>query len=43
MHEFNYSESPIRSLTPEIVQSIAAIHEHKGNHEKGNCRKVSRH
>ena len=33
MHEFNYTDNPIRLLTPQIVQSIAAIHEHKGKQE----------
>lgn len=33
MHRFDYTETPELLLTPEIVQMIASIHEHKGRQE----------
>ena len=33
MRLFDYEQAPVRLLTPEIVQLIASIHEHKGRQE----------
>ena len=33
MRNFDYSEAPKQLLTPEIVQMIGSIHEHKGRQE----------
>lgn len=33
MREFDYKKAPEQLLTPEIVQMIAQIHEHKGKQE----------
>ena len=31
MRSFDYIKAPEKLLTPEIVQMVASIHEHKGN------------
>ena len=33
MRDFDYIASPEKLLTPEIVQMISSIHEHKGKQE----------
>lgn len=33
MRKFDYTKEPEKFLTPEIVQMIASIHEHKGKQE----------
>ncbi len=33
MRIFDYRKTPEKLLTPEIVQMIASIHEHKGKQE----------
>ena len=33
MRDFDYIASPAKLLTPEIVQMISSIHEHKGKQE----------
>ena len=33
MRSFDYIKVPEKLLTPEIVQMIASIHEHKGKQE----------
>ena len=33
MREFDYITSPAKLLTPEIVQMVGSIHEHKGKQE----------
>ena len=33
MREFDYITSPAKLLTPEIVQLVGSIHEHKGKQE----------
>ena len=33
MREFDYIASPAKLLTPEIVQMVSSIHEHKGKQE----------
>lgn len=33
MRTFDYIRTPEKLLTPEIVQMIASIHEHKGKQE----------
>ena len=33
MREFDYITSPAKLLTPEIVQMVSSIHEHKGKQE----------
>ena len=33
MRDFDYEQEPRKLLTPEIVQMLAAIHEHKGRQE----------
>ena len=33
MRNFDYSHTPEQLLTPELVQMIASIHEHKGRQE----------
>ncbi|MDY4970391.1 MAG: cell filamentation protein Fic, partial [Lachnospiraceae bacterium] len=33
MRSFDYIKAPEKLLTPEIVQMVAAIHEHKGKQE----------
>ena len=34
MREFDYITSPAKLLTPEIVQMVGSIHEHKGKQER---------
>lgn len=33
MHRFDYGKEPVKLLTPEIVQMVSCIHEHKGKQE----------
>ncbi len=33
MRDFDYIASPVKLLTPEIVQMVSSIHEHKGKQE----------
>ena len=33
MRDFDFIVSPAKLLTPEIVQMVSSIHEHKGNFE----------
>ena len=33
MHEFDYTATPAKLLTPEVIALIAAIHEHKGKQD----------
>ncbi len=33
MRDFDYIASPAKLLTPEIVQMVGSIHEHKGKQE----------
>lgn len=33
MRDFDFTKTPVKLLTPEIVQMIASIHEHKGKQE----------
>ena len=33
MRDFDYIASPAKLLTPEIVQMVSSIHEHKGKQE----------
>ena len=33
MRDFDYMASPAKLLTPEIVQMVGSIHEHKGKQE----------
>lgn len=33
MREFDYTKIPEKLLTPEIVQMMGSIHEHKGRQE----------
>ena len=33
MRDFDYIASPAKLLTPEIVQMVSSIHEHKGRQE----------
>ena len=33
MRNFDYTKTPERLLTPEIVQMVTSIHEHKGKQE----------
>ena len=33
MRNFDYKNAPAKLLTPEIVQMIGSIHEHKGKQE----------
>ena len=33
MRDFDYMKSPAKLLTPEIVQMVGSIHEHKGKQE----------
>ena len=33
MRNFDYMTSPAKLLTPEIVQMVSSIHEHKGKQE----------
>ena len=33
MREFDYITNPAKLLTPEIVQMVSSIHEHKGKQE----------
>lgn len=33
MRMFDYKKAPEKLLTPEIVQMVASIHEHKGKQE----------
>ena len=33
MRSFDYIKAPEKLLTPEIVQMVASIHEHKGKQE----------
>lgn len=33
MRDFDFSASPAKLLTPEIVQMVSSIHEHKGKQE----------
>ena len=32
MRNFDYITNPAKLLTPEIVQMVGSIHEHKGKH-----------
>ena len=34
MKNFDYITNPAKLLTPEIVQMVGSIHEHKGKHLK---------
>lgn len=36
MRVFDYYKEPEKLLTPEIVQMVARIHEHKGKHFYGS-------
>ena len=33
MRDFDFTVSPAKLLTPEIVQMVSSIHEHKGKQE----------
>ena len=33
MRDFEFIASPVKLLTPEIVQMVSSIHEHKGKQE----------
>ena len=37
MKTFDYIKVPEKLLTPEIVQMVASIHEHKGKQQFSGC------